>query len=50
MELAEALGLASVLVRTGHGRSELKRLPRLAGGRAVRNGLSGAAVWIERNL
>ena len=47
MKLADSLGLASILVKTGHGRSELRKRPGLAGGRAVKKGLLEAAAWIK---
>ncbi|MFA6434092.1 MAG: HAD family hydrolase [Elusimicrobiales bacterium] len=47
MKLADGLGLASVLVRTGHGMSELRENPGLAAGRAVKADLLAAAKWIR---
>ena len=47
MKLADSLGLASVLVKSGHGRSELLKRPGLAGGRAVKTGILSAAGWIR---
>lgn len=48
MKLADSFGIASVLVRTGHGRSELRKHPELAAGRAVKKNLLQAALWIAR--
>lgn len=48
MRLADSLGLASVLVRTGHGRSELLKFPELAAGRAVKKNLLLAALWVAK--
>ena len=47
MKLAELFRLRSVLVRTGHGRSELAEHPGLARGRAVKKDLAAAAAWLR---
>jgi len=48
MRLADSFGLASVLVRTGHGRSQLLKHPELAAGRAVKKDLLQAALWVAK--
>ncbi len=49
MKLADSLGLTSVLVKTGHGRNELRKQPGLARGRAVKAGILAAARWIKQS-
>ena len=46
MKLADSFGIASVLVKTGHGQSELLKHPELAAGRSVKKNLLQAALWI----
>ncbi len=48
MKLADSFGIASVLVKTGHGQSELRKHPGLAAGRAVKKNILQAALWIAR--
>ena len=48
MKLADSLGLESILVKTGHGVSELRKKPGLACGRAVKSGILAAAKWIGK--
>ena len=45
MKLADSLGLASALVKSGHGLNELRKYPELARGRAVKKGILEAAAW-----
>jgi len=49
MKLADALGLSSILVKTGHGLSELRKKRDLAGGRVVKSDILAAALWIDRS-
>ena len=48
MLLADSLGMDSVMVTTGHGRSELRKNPGLASGRPVKKDLLRAAAWIAK--
>jgi histidinol-phosphate phosphatase family protein len=50
MKLADSLGLLSIMLNTGHGRSELKRLPGLARNRVVKRGILEAAEWIGKQV
>jgi len=49
MRLADSFGMGSILVRTGHGRTQLLRKPELAAERPVRKDILQAALWIARH-
>ena len=49
IKLADAIGAGAILLKTGHGRTELTKHPREFKGRIVKTGILAAARWIEKN-
>jgi len=50
MELADALGVRAVFLKSGEGKGQLKKYPEKLKNRVIKTGILAAARWLKNNL